>query len=338
MKITKRTVVITLVTILVVYMLALYQLPYYIYKPGGADPLNPVVEVENGYKSKGDMHLVTVSGGPATPLTYAIAKFMPYYEINHIEDVIPEGFSDEDYMNVQLHMMENSQQSATVVAYEAAGADIDIEFNGVYIVGVVKGMPADGKLKSGDRINKVDNKEIKETEDLLDYVEDKKPGDELNIHYIRDEKEKTVKLKLKSFEEDDKVGVGIQLVTNRKVEVDPEVHFSSGEIGGPSAGLMFSLEIYDQLTKKDLTKGKQIIGTGEIDYEGNVGPIGGIDKKVVAADKEGGDVFFAPNENGAKDSNYRLAKKTADEIGTDMKIVPVDTFQEALDYLNNELK
>src|SRR5690625_3309503 len=96
---------------------------------------------------------------------------------------------------------------------------------------------------------------------------------------------------------------------------------------------MFSLEIYDQLTKQDLTHGYEIGGTGEVDYNGNVIRIGGIDKKVIAADKEGCDIFFAPNEGGAKDSNYSVAKNTAEEIGTDMKIVPVDTFKDAFEYL-----
>src|SRR5699024_11199874 len=92
-------------------------------------------------------------------------------------------------------------------------------------------------------------------------------------------------------------------------------------------------EIYDQLTEEDLTKGYEMAGTGEIDYDGNVLRIGGSDKKVIAADKEGCDIFFAPNENGAQDSTYTVAKKTAEEISNDMDIVSVDTFADALDYI-----
>ncbi|KHE71812.1 hypothetical protein LD39_07855 [Halobacillus sp. BBL2006] len=98
---------------------------------------------------------------------------------------------------------------------------------------------------------------------------------------------------------------------------------------------MFSLEIYDQLTEKDITKGYQIAGTGEVNYEGQVGRIGGIDKKVVAASEDGCQIFFAPNEDGRKGSNYQVAKETAEEINTDMKVVPVDTFQDALNYLKD---
>src|SRR5699024_2694229 len=127
--------------------------------------------------------------------------------------------------------------------------------------------------------------------------------------------------------------IGIKLVTDRHVNVTPKVNFSSGNIGGPSAGLMFALEIYDQLTEEDLTGGLNIAGTGEIDYEGNVHRIGGVDKKVIAAHRKGCDIFFAANENGKKDSNYAVAKQSAEEIDIDMKIIPVDTFEEALTYL-----
>jgi PDZ domain-containing protein len=96
---------------------------------------------------------------------------------------------------------------------------------------------------------------------------------------------------------------------------------------------MFSLEIYNQLTKEDITKGHHIAGTGTIDVNGTVGPIGGIEQKINAADKAGAEIFFAPNEKGAKDSNYRAAVKTAKDIGTKMKIVPVDTFDDAVHYL-----
>src|SRR5690625_3079114 len=238
-------------------------------------------------------------------------------------------------MHIQLQMMESSQEASKVVAYEAAGADINVTYDGVFVVGVVENMPAEGILQMGDQITGIDGNKISEADDLISYVEQKKSGDIITLDVERDDEQLTEEITLETCEEkNDKIGVGIQIVTDRNVEVDPEVRFASGEIGGPSAGLMFSLEIYDQLTEKDLTKGYEIAGTGEVDYDGNVLRIGGIDKKVIAADRAGSDIFFAPNENGgAKDSNYQVAKETAEEINTDMKIVPVDTFDDALKYL-----
>ncbi len=96
---------------------------------------------------------------------------------------------------------------------------------------------------------------------------------------------------------------------------------------------MFSLEIYNQLTKEDMTNGYQIAGTGTIDPDGKVGPIGGIEQKIVAADKAGAEIFLAPNENGRKNSNYKAALKTARDIHSNMKIIPIDTFNEAVSYL-----
>ena len=113
-------------------------------------------------------------------------------------------------------------------------------------------------------------------------------------------------------------------------------------IGGPSAGLMFTLEILNQLLDEDLTKGYHIAGTGEMNEDGTVGRIGGIEKKVVAADEDGIEIFFAPDDEITDEmrhadpdikSNYEAAVETAKTIGTDMEIVPVKTIDDALEYL-----
>ncbi|SDJ03869.1 SepM family pheromone-processing serine protease [Salimicrobium halophilum] len=336
MQINKRTLIVVVITAVITALLFSYQLPYYVYKPGSADALDPVIEVEGGYASDGDMHLVTIRGGQATIVQWALAQIRPFHELTPIDQVRPEGVTEEEYFHAQLQMMESSQEAAKVVAYEAAGKDIDIQYEGVYVVQVMDGMPAQERLQSGDRIVEVDGQPVNESSDLIDYVEDKDAGESVSLVIERENGTLTRDVELAPFpDNEERVGIGISLVTDRSVEVDPEVTVESGEIGGPSAGLMFSLEIYDQLTEDDLTDGEEIAGTGEINYEGEVGRIGGIDKKVVAADEAGASVFFAPNEEGAEDSNYQVAKKTAEEIGTDMEIVPVDTFGEALDYLQN---
>ncbi|MDC3412815.1 PDZ domain-containing protein [Aquibacillus sp. 3ASR75-11] len=330
----KRYFIVALIVVVLTVFLVVYRLPYYVYKPGGADPLNPVIKVDGGFESKGDMHLVTVRGGQANVVQYVLAKILPYQEIYPIDQIMPEGITQDEYFNAQLQLMENSQEAATVVAYKAANKDIEIDYKGVYVVAVIEGMPADGKLQAGDNITQVNGQPVEQTDDLIGFVETKKAGDTVDITVKRDGKELKESITLEKFPDlDDKVGVGIQLVTDRSVEVSPDITFSSGNIGGPSAGLMFSLEIYDQLTENDLTKGYQIAGTGEISYDGKVLPIGGVDKKVIAANEEGCSIFFAPNENGASGSDYEVAVKTAKEIDSNMKIVPVDTFEDALNYL-----
>ncbi|MFD1360234.1 SepM family pheromone-processing serine protease [Lentibacillus salinarum] len=336
MKFTKKHLIFLIAIIGIAFFLSAYKLPYYIYKPGGADALNPIVEVADGYESEGDMHLVTVRGGQATPVQYLWATILPNQEIMPLDKVRPEGVSEDEYFHAQLQMMESSQEASTVVAYEAADKDITIDYDGVYVVSVIEGMPAENILQTGDRITGIDGNVIEESNDLIDYVENKQPGDTITVDVVRDDEQLDKDVRLESFPDiEQKVGIGIQLVTDRRVEVNPDVNFSSGSIGGPSAGLMFSLEIYDQLTEADLTKGYEVAGTGEVDYQGNVLRIGGIDKKVIAADQEGCQIFFAANESGNDDSNYEEAVKTAEEIGTDMEIVPVDTFDDALQYLTD---
>lgn len=332
-KFTKRQLIALAAVIILAFFLSMYKLPFYIHKPGSADALNPIVQVDGGYESKGDMHLVTIGGLQATPIQYLWAKLSNHQEVVPISEVRPEGITEEQYKHAQLQMMEGSQEKAKAVAYEAADEDVSTTF-GARVVNVIEDMPADGILEMGDLITEIDGDKIKEAEDLTDYMEEKETGETVTLTILRDHEDMTKDITLESFaEEDDKVGVGVQLMPGRDVTVDPEVTFSSGEIGGPSAGLMFSLKIYDQLIEEDLTIGQQIAGTGEIDYDGNVKRIGGVDKKVIAADDAGSDIFFAPNEKGREDSNYEVAKQTAEDIGSDMEVVPVDTFDDALDYL-----
>src|SRR5690625_1416725 len=148
----KRHLVYFLLAFIIAAFLSTYHLPYYIYTPGSADPLTSIVEVEGGYDSEGEMHLVTVSGGQATPLSYLLAKMFAYHDIYPIEQVRPEGVSEEEYLQAQLQMMESSQEASVVVAYEAAGKEVTLDYQGVYVVAVDEDMPAAGKLQMADRI------------------------------------------------------------------------------------------------------------------------------------------------------------------------------------------
>lgn len=310
-----------------------YTLPYYISKPGLAKELEPIITVDGGHKEQGSFMLTTVRMGKANIYTYLMAKFSKYQEIYPIEDILRKGESEHDYNTKQLHLMESSKTYAIEAAYKKAGIPIEYRYKGVYVMSIVPGMPAEGKLETGDRLMSVDGKNLKSMDELLSRLAAKKAGESVELAYIRDGKKHHAKLTLKPFKEfPGKAGIGIEPVDDRELIVSPKVKVKTDEIGGPSAGLMFALEIYNQLTKEDLTKGYQIAGTGTLS-SGIVGPIGGIEQKIVAADKAGAEYFFAPNEKGAKDSNYRAAVKTAKDIGTEMVIVPVDTFDEAVAYL-----
>jgi Lon-like protease len=313
-----------------------YTLPYYISKPGMAKELQPIIEVENGFEEKGTFMLTTVRMGKANIYSYLLAKTNKYQKIYTEEEIRREDETEEEYNARQLYLMESSKLNAIEVAYKKANLPVEFIYKGVYVLNVVPGMPADGKLLPGDRIIKADGESFDNSDSFIAYVSNKKVDDPLVLTIERNNETQDITISVASFPNDpNKKGVGIELVEDKEVIVEPKVEVNTEEIGGPSAGLMFSLEIYNQLTKEDLTRGYDIAGTGTISETGEVGPIGGIEQKIVAADKVGAEIFFAPNEKGSKDSNYMAAVKTADDIDTKMKIVPVDTFEEAVNYLNH---
>ena len=314
-----------IIAAIVVLISSFYYLPFYVSKPGMAKELEPIIEVENGYDEQGSFMLTTVRMGRANIYSYAMAKLSKYQEIFPLKDIRNKNETDKEYNVRQLHLMATSKLAAIETAYKKAGIPIHYDYNGVFVLNVMPGMPAEGMLEAGDRIFKVDGHEFESSEQFIQYVSGKKEGEKVTFSIDRNEVIKEVDIPLKLLQETGKVGVGITLVDDKEIIVNPNVKINSEDIGGPSAGLMFSLEIYNQL----------IEGTGTIDINGNVGPIGGIEQKIIAADKAGAEIFFAPNEKDAVDSNYRAAVKTAKDIKTKMKIIPVDTFDEAVSYLKN---
>ncbi len=323
-----------LVTVFLVLASAFYYLPYYVTKPGMAKELEPIIEVSDGDQAEGSFMLTTVRMGRANIYSYLLAKWDKYQEIYAESSVRVEGETDEEYNVRQLHLMDNSKNHAIKVAYEKAGKNFSYKYLGVYVLDVHEDMPAADVLKAGDQIIQVDNLRFESSRQFMDYIATKKAGDKIQIVYKREETKKRATIALKPFKDrPNQVGLGISLDDYTRVTTDPVVSINSEQIGGPSAGLMFSLEIYNQLTKGDLTKGYQIAGTGTMDEAGKVGPIGGIGQKIVAADKSGADIFFAPNENGSTRSNYQDALIAAKDIDTKMKIVPVDSFEQAVEYL-----
>ncbi|AMR06076.1 SepM family pheromone-processing serine protease [Bacillus thuringiensis] len=323
-----------LIGIILALLLVYVRLPYYVTKPGMAAKLDPYIQVFDGKKASGDFMVVTVAMKPANMVSLIAAQFNTYTHVLKTEEILQKSESDEEYRFRQRYAMKNSQNAAIYNAYKRANRTVSFENKGVLVTGVAKGMPSEGKLKLGDVIVAVDGKTFEKMEQFIEYMTGKKEGDAVNIEYKRNGKQLKENLNLKTIPNGNgRVGIGVSIVTERELVVDPKVKIDSHEIGGPSAGLMFTLEIYNQLVEDDLTKGHEIAGTGTINEKGEVGVIGGIQQKVVAASDAGAEVFFAPNEKGAEKSNYKDALEAAKDIKTKMKIVPVDTLDDALMYL-----
>ncbi|RTQ95455.1 PDZ domain-containing protein [Lysinibacillus telephonicus] len=314
-------------------------------KPGSAYDVSQFVTVEDGDQDdKGTLNLMTVAMGTATPLTYVIAHFREFEEIMELKDVRQEEEDETEYSIRQLKLMSDSQFNALYVAFKKAGLPYTIEYNGVTVLNVLSKGAADGQLLPGDNIVEIDGQLIEKAEDLSNILNSKKEHDEVKLVINRNDEllDRTISLKKIPGDENHRVGIGISYSENKSIKTDPRVKVKAEDIGGPSAGLMFTLEILDQILDKDLTKGYNIAGTGEMNEDGTVGRIGGIEKKVVAANEDHIEIFFAPDDditdamlkvNPNVKSNYEAAVETAKKIGTNMEIVPVKTIDDALEYL-----
>ncbi|RKD24162.1 hypothetical protein BEP19_07075 [Ammoniphilus oxalaticus] len=316
------------------------KVPYYIYQPGSALPLAPIIQVEDGYaEEQGTFRLTTIRTGPTNVAGALWASLDANAELVKAEHVHSPHESNEQYLQRQLAVMKASQDTAKIVAFQKAGFDIKLKNSGAIIMQIIPGYPAEKVLQVGDVIFRVDDVQIETAEDLMDALKGRQVNEETLIHFARDGKPQAAKLTLTSLPalpgEESKPGIGIASpITKRVFELPKNVEIKSAEIGGPSAGLMFTLEMMNQLLPGDLTKGYDIAGTGTINEDGSIGRIGGIEYKVVAAAREQTEIFFAPAEKDEKGvSNYDQAIKKAKSQNLKMKIIAVREIDDVLDYL-----
>lgn len=320
---------------LLVYVTVYMPTPYIVYQPGSADVVKPMLSVQKGdHQEKGAFMMTTVSASYANLVLLVVSAFNPNAEIDRKQARLGD-MSEDEYAAEQVYLMSDSQSSAMEAAYHEAEVPYSIVPQYLFIFSTPEGEEARKNFKPGDRLSEVDGKEITDNESLSKLLKSKKVGDQVSVKLIRDGKpleEKVTLIELKDKDTNQtRPGLGVSIATMQKVEAkDPglQVDFANTRVGGPSAGLMFTMEIYNQLTPGDLTKGYQVAGTGTIDKDGKVGPIGGVQHKIVAADRKDAEIFFVPKDN------YAEAKAKADKIKTGMKLVPVNTLEDAVAYMN----
>jgi PDZ domain-containing protein len=201
------------------------------------------------------------------------------------------------YLRSQRRVFEESQKSAAAAAAEAVGLEVTTNGSGAQIIDVVKDSPADGKLKVGDVIVAVDGTPIKLVSDLIGFTTVKPVGTTFEMTIERGSRTLTVPVtsgRLKGFNSTN-TGVGI-ISTTKDLDVDLpfEVKFKDRNIGGPSAGLVYSLIIADMLDTKDVSQDRRIAASGTIQLSGAVGPVGGLKEKLIAAEEAEADVFLVP--------------------------------------------
>lgn len=327
---------------LFIVLFLFFPIPYYVESPGTAEKLNSMVTVDgNKDEQKGSFMLTTVAISGATPLRALLSYIRPYQELVSKQDIQGDSTTKE-YEQLQEYYMTSSQNNAIKVALDLASVENSINYEGVYVMHVDDSSDFKDKLTIGDIVYSIDGTTYDSAEDFTKFVQAQKVGQEVTLGVIRNDKEQTVKGKLTELEATKNPGIGITLVSKTSIKSDKTIKIDAGSIGGPSAGLMFTLETYEILSGDDLRNGREIAGTGTMAVDGTVGRIGGIDKKIVAASKSGAEIFFAPDDAITDEikkeypdikSNYEEAKEVANNIGTSMKVVPVKTVQDALDYL-----
>lgn len=304
------------------------RLDYYIVKPSRALELGELIEVENrDPDDQGAFFLLTVSQLRATPFTALYGLIHPHFSISPISSVIPRGMDEEEYRQLQADNMTESRLMAQVVALRRAGYNINVVSEGVEVIGFLENAPAEPYLQEGDRLLTVDGKIVILASEVPLIVQDREVGETVKLELIRDGR--TLEIELETGEHPEEPGLpflGIYIKTLPwEAEIPVNIEMDTGRIGGPSAGMMFTLEIINQIIDDDLTAGKYIAGTGTIDFTERIGRIGGVAQKVIAAERAGAEFIFVP------EANYEDALEAAQLI----VVVPVSDLEEVLDFLSN---
>jgi Lon-like protease len=338
----KKSLIILIVLVVLMIFINIPFLPKYVEGPGTAPNLKNIVNI-HGYPdhNRGKFMFTTVSENKASVVSYVWAKINPHYSIED-EDSVTGGQSQQAYFNLQQMYMKTSINNAIYNAFHYAKKDVKLKYQGIYVLDVDKRSPFYQHVQLGDLIVALNHHKFKSSAQFKKYVQSKRPGDNITVSLYRNNSLINVTQKLYSLPGTQQTGIGIVLTDNNAVSTKLPIKVDPGAVGGPSAGLMFSLQIYSQLIQRNIRKNNDIAGTGTIDEHGNVGEIGGIDKKVIAAKNNGAKYFLSPYIKPTKLvlkyedyhlTNYQLALKTAKRYAPNLKVIPVTSFEDALHQL-----
>ncbi|HHW69066.1 MAG TPA: hypothetical protein GX747_01840 [Tenericutes bacterium] len=310
---------------IIVLLILTYKLPFYINAPGGLINIDDKITLESKTKSKGTYNFAYVSEIRATIPTYIISLFNKDWDIERFENKTYNKETLEQLKYREKILLEESKNTATICAYNKANKEYDIVNNKLIVTYVLEDAETD--LVQKDEIIRIDDVIIEKSTDVQQYINSLDKETKISIEVLNDGKNYERYAYIKSDNERNYIGILLtelmDITTNPKVDIK----FSSSE-SGPSGGLMMSLAIYDYLIEDDLTDGLTIVGTGTIDENCNVGEIGGIEYKLKGAASKGVDLFLVPNGK-----NYNDAIKIAKDKKYNIKIVPVNNLDEAINYL-----
>lgn len=345
-KLTRRgwTLIVSAALVVVFLLVALFvPVPYVAIGPGptydtlGKDHGKPVVTASQLPKgtepgqSKGQLRMTTVSVIPDVTLLGAIGMWVSgRYALSPRELYFPPGETDADVKKENTAEFEGSQRNAKVAAlrylhdHDPAWRKLVTET--AVLTEVSKGGPADAALDTGDKLVKVNGKPVSSAQQVRAALNGTHPNSKIKVVYQRGAGKPTpAVITLGQAPDQRKTGyMGVE--PSDGADSRTRIDIKLGDVGGPSAGLMFTLASIDRLSPGDLTGGKHIAGTGEIDADGTVKPIGGIEFKLVGAKESGAQMFLVPKDNCAE------AKAQAPD---GLQLVKVSTVDDAVNALHS---
>lgn len=302
----------------------------------------PVLQISGRktYATSGHLNMTTVrvtSADYRMNLVEAVYGWLAHdNKVVPHDTLYPDGKTEEQSTQENAEEFSQSQESAKVAALKKLGIPVT---SWVIVSTVVKGSPAEGRLHAGDVIKAVDGTAVKEPGDVAKLVTKHQPGDKVVFRIVPAKEQAaaekarrtataTQDVTITTATSDDsgakRAIVGISAGTDHTFPFTIDIKLA--DVGGPSAGLMFALGIYDKLTPGSLTGGKFVAGTGTMDDSGKVGPIGGIEMKTVGARSQGAQYFLTPAENCAA---------AAKDTPSGLRLVKVNTIDDALTALKD---
>lgn len=295
----------------------------YIFLPDRARPVDPIVMVEGGRSPRdgGGIYYVDVIVRRATWLERLFPSIREGSTLVPAEAINPTGVSDAARRQGNLRQMSRSQSIAAAVALRELGYDVDAQPTGALIQTVFPGTPAAGKLQPTDVVVAVDGERVRTPSDLRRLISRRRPGQRVRLDVRRGDKRQPVTLATAPDpREPTRAIVGVVAEQDASIRLPISVRIDAGDVGGPSAGLAFALDVLEELGR-DVDRGHKIAVTGEIELDGDVVPVGGVEQKTIGARRTDIDVFVVPAGDNAE-----VARRHAGDV----QILPVRNFQQAL--------
>ena len=330
-KTNKKILISFLIIFITISSLSLVKTDYYFMSPG--PPYQWEIEyVEiNSFDFEGNLYQLTVRRDEANALIYAWSLINDSYDLYPREEILPDGVTPKELTEISIQNMRTSENVAIAVALKNVGYEISSKGDGVSVVGLLDDSPVKEKLKKGDLLNSINNKEISSTTEFISTLRTYSIGETVSIGLLREIDGElkqmfveTTLIEHVEYEGEPMVGF-LATTVNERFDFPFEIDIKTGNVGGPSAGLMMALNVYNNLIPEDITNSMIVAGTVTIEIDGSVGPVGGIKQKIIAAKRAGAELILVPVANFEEAKEYRT-DKTA--------IVAVDTFKEALTVIS----